>query len=307
MAVRTGLALAGRPPLEPVELPGAPPGTVFRMPALSGSWARCLEGLRHPHTQKIRPITFDHAVASGRDDVVLVHLNHRLVQMCLRLLRAEIWARDDVKKLHRVTVRSAPDVLLDGPAVVIVSRLVITGGNHHRLHEELTVSGGYLRDQSFRREERVTRVQQWLDDGKPTTAAAPLFDALRVRFDRHREAILEAVAARSKERLRYLTNTLQTRKRQEIDDIGTVLDELERAIQAELAKGGQPEQLSLFTEDERMQLRRDIAALQARLARIPEERRMETEVVESRYAKLDDRTFPVAVIFVVPESAGGAE
>src|SRR5690606_33651669 len=100
MAVKTGLALAGRPPLEPVELPGAPPGTVFRMPALSGSWARCLEGLRHPHTQKIRPITFDHAVASGRDDVVLVHLNHRLVQMCLRLLRAEIWARDDVKKLH---------------------------------------------------------------------------------------------------------------------------------------------------------------------------------------------------------------
>ena len=85
-----------------------------------------------------------------------------------------------------------------------------------------------------------------------------------------------------------------------------MLDELERAIQAELAKGGQPEQLSLFTEDERMQLRRDIAALQARLARIPEERRMETEVVESRYAKLDDRTFPVAVIFVVPESAGGA-
>jgi hypothetical protein len=187
---------------------------------------------------------------------------------------------------------------------VVVSRLVITGGNHHRLHEELTVSGGYLRDQSFRREERVTRVQQWLDDGKPITAAAPLFDALRVRFDRHREAILEAVTARSKERLRYLTNTLQTRKRQEIDDIGTVLDELERAIQFELKRGEQPEQLSLFTEDERMQLRRDIAALQARLARIPEERRMETEVVESRYAKLDDRTFPVAVVFIVPGEVG---
>ena len=79
------------------------------MPALSGSWARCLEGLRHPHTQQIRPITFDHDVAKGRDDVVLVHLNHRLVQMCLRLLRAEVWAQDDVKKLHRVTVRSVPD------------------------------------------------------------------------------------------------------------------------------------------------------------------------------------------------------
>ncbi|HEY8585655.1 MAG TPA: DISARM system SNF2-like helicase DrmD [Rhodanobacter sp.] len=303
MAVKTGLALAGRPPLEPVELAGAPPGSVFRMPALSGSWARCLEGLRHPHTQKIRPITFDHTVATGRDDVVLVHLNHRLVQMCLRLLRAEIWAQDDVKKLHRVTVRTVPDAHIDGPAVIVVSRLVVTGGNHHRLHEELTVSGGYLRDQSFRREEGVTRVQQWLDEAKPITATPSLFDALRVRFDRQQDAILKAVDARSKERLRYLTNTLQTRKQQEIDDIGTVLDELEKAIQSELKKEQQPEQFSLFTEDERTQLRRDIAALEARLARIPDERRLETQAIEARYDKLDDRTFPVAVIFIVPEGS----
>ena len=46
----------------------------------------------------MRPITFDHQVAKGRDDVVLVHLNHRLVQMCLRLMRAEVWAQSDVKK-----------------------------------------------------------------------------------------------------------------------------------------------------------------------------------------------------------------
>ena len=305
MAVTTGLALAGRPPLEPAELDGAPSGSVFRMPALSGSWSRCMEGLRHPHTQRIRPITFDHAVASGRDDIVLVHLNHRLVQMCLRLLRAEIWAQDDVKKLHRVTVRTVPDAQIDGPAVVVVSRLVVTGGNHHRLHEELTVSGGYLRDQAFRREEGVTHVQQWLDEAKPITAAPSLFDALRTRFDRQQEGILKAVDARSKERLRFLTNTLQARKQQEIDDIGTVLDELEQAIQSELKKEQQPEQLSLFTEDERTQLRRDIAALEARLARIPDERRMETHAIEARYAKLDDRTFPVAVIFVVPESVGG--
>jgi hypothetical protein len=240
MAVKTGLALAGRPPLEPVALAGAPSGSVFRMPALSGSWARCLEGYATRTPRRYGPSPSTTPVASGRDDVVLVHLNHRLVQMCLRLLRAEIWAQDDVKKLHRVTVRTVPDALIDGPAVVVVSRLVVTGGNHHRLHEELTVSGGYLRDQSFRREEGVTRVQQWLDESKPITAAPSLFDALRVRFERQQEAILKAVDARSKERLRYLTNTLQTRKQQEIDDIGTVLDELEKAIQSELKKGNSP-------------------------------------------------------------------
>ena len=31
----------------------------FRLPALSGSWALCTEGLAHPHTQEIRPIVFD--------------------------------------------------------------------------------------------------------------------------------------------------------------------------------------------------------------------------------------------------------
>src|SRR5690606_35984929 len=65
--------------------------------------------------------------------VVLAHLNHRLVQMCLRLLRAEIWALEDLKKLHRVTVRAVSDPGLRVPAVAVWSRLVITGGNHHRL------------------------------------------------------------------------------------------------------------------------------------------------------------------------------
>ncbi|CAH0441058.1 DISARM system SNF2-like helicase DrmD [Ralstonia pseudosolanacearum] len=303
MAVKTGLELAGRATLEPVDLPGAPAGTVFKMPALSGSWARCLEGLRHPHTQQIRPITFDHAVATGRDDVVLVHLNHRLVQMCLRLLRAEVWARDDVKKLNRVTVRSVPDTLIDGPAVVVISRLVITGGNHHRLHEELTVAGGYLGDKSFRREEGVNKVQQWLDQAKPVIATDSMFDAIHVRFDRAQNAILQSVDARSKDRLKFLTNTLQSRKQQEVADIGSVLDELEKAIQNELKKDQQPEQLSLFTEDERTQLRRDTAALEARLARIPAERELEAQAIETRYAELSDRTFPVAVIFLVPEGS----
>ena len=135
-----------------------------------------------------------------------------------------------------------------------------------------------------------------------------MFDAIRVRFDRAQSAILQAVDARSKDRLKFLTNTLQSRKQQEVADIGTVLDELEKAIQFELKKDQQPAQLSLFSEDERTQLRRDTAALEARLARIPAERQQEAEAIETRYAKLKDRTFPVAVIFLVPASVvqGGA-
>ena len=70
-AVQVALDLARLPALEPIDHPGAAKGTVFRMPPFQGTWARCTEGLAHPHTGVRRPITFDHDVARGRDDIVL--------------------------------------------------------------------------------------------------------------------------------------------------------------------------------------------------------------------------------------------
>jgi hypothetical protein len=302
MAVKTALALAEKPALQPLQLAGFESGAVFELPPLGGAWERCREGLEHPFTGKIRPVTFDHEVAKGRDDLVLVHLNHRLVQMCLRLLRAEVWAQEDNKKLNRVTVRVLPDDRLDTPAVVVVSRLVITGGNHHRLHEDLTVAGGYLREQGFKREEGVTRVQALLDEGQPSRLETVAFNTLRARFGAAEESIQQTLKARSRNRLESLGNTLETRKNSELKDISAVLSELERAIGAELGKAEDPEQLTLFSEDEHTQLRRDNLALEARLSRIPVEREQEISAIEARYAVPQDRTFPVAVIFIVPAS-----
>ena len=299
--VRVALAITDKPALEPATLSDLPSARVYQMPALAGSWSRCLDGLEHPYTKRIRPITFDHAVARGRDDVVLVHLNHPLVQMSLRLLRAEVWARHDVKKLNRVTVRTLPDTILDGPAVVVVSRLVITGGNHHRLHEELTEAGGYLRDASFKREDRVTELRAWIDASTPGAIPDALFDALRTRFQKHADVLLNAVGARSKERLRVLGNTLELRKQREVADMTQILDDLAKNLEAELNKE-EPKQLSLFSEDERTQLRRDRLALEARLRRIPDEHERERLAIEERHSGLVDHTFPVAVILLVPES-----
>ena len=91
------------------------------------------------------------------------------------LMRVAFDYRDDVKKLYRVAVRSVPDERLPSPAVVVLSRLVVTGGNHHRLHEELTEAGGHLRDDGFRRVERVTEVRRWLDDAVPATLPVGTF------------------------------------------------------------------------------------------------------------------------------------
>src|SRR6202040_2188811 len=143
--VHVAMQLAGKSPLKPIDWPNAPTNTVFQVPPLAGSWQRATAGLNHPHTHKRRPITFDHEVAKGRDDVVLAHLNHRLVQMCLRILRAEVWAHQDRQKLKRVSVRTIPRGMSEEPIVILWSRLVITGSGHHRLHEELTLAGGELK------------------------------------------------------------------------------------------------------------------------------------------------------------------
>lgn len=301
-AVEVALGLAEKPSLKPTRSTQGEKGSVFEVPVLPGSWGRATVGLEHPHTGVRRLITFDHDVAKGRDDVVLAHLNHRLVQMCLRLLREEIWKLDDVKRLHRVAVRTVPDIELRVPAVAVWSRLVIIGGDHHRLHEELTLAGGELEHKRFARITQVGKLEALVAQGSSIEPDQALFDVLKDRFGRFEDAIMAAVEARSRDRLKFLENTLDRRMKSEIADILTILDELEASIRKELGQDGNPVQLSLFSDEELGQIKKDTQALEARLARIPEERNEEKAAIEKHYANPVDRTFPVAVVFIVPQS-----
>jgi superfamily II DNA or RNA helicase len=309
-AVQVAMELAEKPPLKPIAWPNAPANTVFEVPQLAGSWLRATAGLNHPHTLKRRPITFDHEVAKGRDDVVLAHLNHRLVQMCLRILRAEVWALDDRKTLNRVTVRRSDDASLEHPVVAVSSRLVVTGGNHHRLHEELTVSGGELKLDGFARITQVGRLDALLEKSKPIKPDAAMLAKLRERFDRSQKAIRATADARSDDRLKFLKSTLERRRLGDVTDIAGLLDELARALKLEIEASSRMVQteLGFWPENERMQLRRDVDALRARLARIPDEREQEITSIDRRYSDLAHRTFPVAVTFILPHSmSGGAK
>lgn len=300
-ATSVALELAGKPALEPTGLPGAPESPAFTVPLLAGTWAQATHGLEHPHTGTRRPITFDHAVAQGRDDVVLAHLRHRLVQMSLRLLRAEVWAHKDRKKLERVAVRTVPRAMIEEPVVVVWSRLVITGGGHHRLHEELTMAGGDLKAESFARIRTLGRLEELLDASRPAEPPQEAFDELRRRFAAQEQSILRAVEARSRERREFLANTLERRRQAEETDLSQVLDDLASMIRRELEEATKPVQLKFWPDDQREQLRRDAEALRARLEGIPEERKKEIATIRQRYADPTDRTFPVAVEFLIPE------
>lgn len=303
-AVEVALDLAEKPTLIPRHLSSGSGATIFTVPELAGSWGKATHGLEHPHTRERRPITFDHAVAKGDDDVVLAHLGHRLVQMCLRLLREEIWKVEDTKKLHRVTVRSVPDSLMSQPVVLLWSRLVVTGGDHRRLHEELTLSGGELGHDRFSRIHQVGRREELLEAATPIAPTDALFAVLKRRFENNERSIMAAVEARSKERLDSLDKTLNDRMNHDVADLDAVLSELERAITKELRPDDEDSELYLpgLSPQEMNQVTKDIAALEARLARIPEERRAEEAAIMRQYADPVARTFPAAVILLVPES-----
>lgn len=306
-AVEVALDLAAKPPLVPTHLEGCPDGSVFEVPMLTGSWGRAADGLEDPYTKERRPVTFDHAVAKDRDDVVLAHMNHRLVQMCLRLLREEIWKLDDIKKLCRVAVRTVPDSLATNPIAMVWSRLVVTGGDHRRLHEELTLAGGELGHDRFARIAQVGRRNSLMAAASSAQPSDALFDVLKQRFEADENAIMEAVEARSKERLDVLGKTLADRMEREVSDLHSILDELETGIRKELDPDESDGQLYLpgMSPQEMSQVRKDIDALEARLARIPEERAEEEAAIRRQYADPVGRTFPAAVVFLVPESFAG--
>jgi ERCC4-related helicase len=307
--VAMALELAGQPPLREAEVADLWPDpsgsrrscSVWWLPSLSGSWADCSDGLAHPHTGETRPIVFDHDLVAGRDDVVLAHLNHRLVQMALRLLRAEVWAPTGQRKLNRVTARLVPSNALDTPAVIAHARLLLLGGDHQRLHEELVVAGGALREGRFARL-NVGEVKRALDAATNTPVPPAFRQRLAAEWPKHVAALMGALETRARERSTSLRRLLEERATKEVANVTTILTELRNAIQAELRVPA-VEQLLLptFNDSEREQFERNAASLRARVEQIPGEIVQETAAIKARYADPQQRLFPVAVTFLVPE------
>jgi superfamily II DNA or RNA helicase len=293
--VETALELARQPALVP-----AGDGS-YRLPTLTGAWSRAADGLAHPFRGEIRPLTFDPETAKGRDDVVYCHLGHPLVQMSLALLRAEIWQPAEARSLERVTARVVDDPRLRDPVAVAYARLVVTGADGHRLHEELLQAGGVIREGKLDRL-RVNALKEALaypSDDRPVSEATA--DRLLELYAKLAPALTSAVEARARERTESLTRIVGERRDEEAAKITAVLEELRAQILAELAEPD-GEQLALFDADEREQLERNRDFLRARAEEIPAEIEREVALLHRRFADPEPRVFPVAVEFLVPRS-----
>lgn len=300
--VETALSLANEPPLIAVPLDDVT-APVFRLPAFqSPSFAQSAAGLEHPHTRQIRPVTFDHEAAAGRDDVVLIHLNHPLVQRSLALLRAEVWKEEGNRSLYRVAARVVPDNVLDTPAVVAYGRLIVIGGRGDRLHEELITAGGKIREGKLE-PKGVEEVRGWLDKATDTEPSAAVKTHMTGIWPQIARKLRSELDDRKRTRTASLDSKFNIRAAEEKDKIRAILSELERTIQNEL---NDPwwKQSSLFTDQrdlESRQLQDNMDSLSARLRDIPAEMEREIEAIEARFAGRQPHLFPVAVTWLVPQ------
>lgn len=207
--VNVALRLVGRPELKPITSTGSPDdGKLFQLPELTGAWKAAWLGINDPYTGKPRPVTFDFETARRLgQNVVLLHLNHPLTALCLRVLREEVWAPERAGRLSRTTVRVLPDGSLQGIGVVTLSRLLITGSDGSRLHEEMTYAGGYMKSSGFSRERTLEVLNGLLTQGRPLNAhEIPTYVAelIRHRFNLCKDAILSATEERAETRRQSL-------------------------------------------------------------------------------------------------------
>jgi hypothetical protein len=293
--VTTAIAVANQPQLTADrDFPGA-----YRLPIFEGAWANAHIGLLHPFTHVERPVVFDQKLARDYgDSVVLAHLNHRLVQMALRLLRAEVWASAGRQKLFRVTARVVPDGVLEAPAVIGHARLVVIGGGSFRVHEQIIEAGGVLRPAFNRLNVGQVRDALNAQTDQPVTQATQARLSAVWTEQRTADSLMSALQARMKDRIGAMTRELNERSEKEQADIEAVLNELANGIQRELGDRDGLRQLELWPDDEKARYR---DTLRERLNKIPGEIADEQAALRRRFSDLQPRLFPAAITFLVPE------
>jgi hypothetical protein len=281
----------------------------YKVGALSNAWALAKVGLADPLSGNERQITFDHQVAARDRDVVLAHLQHRLVAQATRLLRAEIWKTGGEKTLHRVSTALSADAGLQHAVAVAHARLVVTGQDGHRLHEEVISAGGAVRHGRFARL-GVGEIKKAIASATGAPAGTATERALASEWTSIEDALYRSLESRAEEVTTSLDKRLSERAEFEATSIATVLNDLKRNIEAELkeleGESGRQLRLQFTNDDERVQLDRDIAALRQRLQQIPSEIAREQNAIKSRYSKPQYRLFPAAVTFIVPKVEGRA-
>jgi len=283
---------------------------VFAVPALGSAWQPALRGLDTRLEPGVpRPITFDGEAARGRSDLVHVHLGHALMQRCARVLRGALFSVDaPVNRVTAVVVEDLPQ-----SCVAAVSRLVLVGRGGLRLHEEVFLTGIRVRGQAM----AEAKVEQVLDTALDAQDLVLADEAVRATLaelwnsddSRLRTRLLTAMARKAQARQEKVTEALQGRRDTDIARAREIFGAFRvnlRESRDRLARDIHAQQELLFTDDQQAQRRRDLRAMEDRLAGLDDEERREITAISERYTDIKPHVSAAAVVFALTRADADA-
>jgi superfamily II DNA or RNA helicase len=300
------LRMQQHPGLEPVGA-GDLAGRAWLLKALPPAWSECAPWIKDSKG-RLLALVFDDRLARDRQDVTLVHLDHPLMKRAVGTFRANLWSAGlhDSHRLHRASYRVVADPMITEPAMILVSRLVAVGSAGVKLHEELLLAGGEIRQ--F---ELSVAPPQWIEKAFAVPGTFPeipqkVGDALRRFFAGHEQALRKELARLVQVREKAIRQQLRTRGTDEARQVRTLVDErvkeIDRRIK-EMEKELEAPGIFLpgFEPDNLDQYRQDTQWLRLRRDQLLAERESEPQAVQRRYELRGvPRCFPLALLYLVP-------
>lgn len=302
---------AARPAPAPFTFPA-----LDRQAGADPSWAETLDTLRPPRRKGVRPwdwrrespirsVVFT-APDAIDDEVVQLHLEHRVVRRLLGRFLAQGFVHDD---LARACVGHTQDAL---PRAVLLGRLSLYGPAAARLHDEVIAVAarwsepaarkGPLRPYAERAEAETLRL---LDASLIAPESAGVSADVRKKLASTAAADAQDLIPHLKERAQETAaraqRLLTERGDREAREMAQILDAQRTRIDAQ-RRIQDPTQLRLFADEERRQLEADRRHWEKRLGEIAAERAREPERIRASYEVKATRVEPVGLVYLWPVS-----
>jgi superfamily II DNA or RNA helicase len=307
-----------------LEMMGAQPlsesaGGKFDFPALDQrhggdpSWADTLDGLREPRRQDqtfwqwrreagLRPVVFD-APDTMTDEVVQLHLEHRVVQRLLGRFIAQGFVHHD---LSRACFAQSTDPI---PRVALIGRLCLYGEGAARLHEELIHVTARWIDPTKRKgpltpfgREGEYNTLALLDDAllKATQPANEVvLNQLRECAPKDVTDLLPELEKRGRTLADQAEKKLAERGAKEAKEMRAILD-AQKARIATAANEKREATLFDYLDDEKRQFEADKRHWVRRLDQLDQELQTEPERIEAIYKVKARRVEPVGLVYLWP-------
>ena len=321
-ALSASLQILGAEPLAPHDGSGAP-SPRWTFPALDQragadpTWADTLDTLRPPRRRDQkpwewrreahpRPVVFEDT-GTLDDDVVHLHLEHRVVQRLLGRFLAQGFVHDD---LSRACLGQTRDAI---PRVLLLGRLSLYGESAARLHDEILVVAARWIDPAVRTEplrpygrEREMKTEDLLKDAladtPPGGVPAKVQEKLLGSIGRDMEELVAHLRERAESLATRAAEKLRARGQKEAADMADILEKQRERIEKRAAQVETKQLVLEFGADERRQLEADKKHWQRRLASLREEVTREPERIQAAYVVKATRIEPVGIVYLWPLS-----